>query len=178
MPKTRALLGGDQLVHPHACLLPKPRRDADRKYSHNVKVDHVHVDLSVVNTTRSLGGCGDNNGCMCVDDGKVNNFTFAADLASVGYQVGMFGKYLNSWSGAIQLGSSRWFANGGGAYFNTTFNDNRSPTGQFTANSTFYAGYQTSILGNVSINWITEVVTDNGMCRPATSHRPGRGGGD
>ena len=43
---------------------------------------------------------------------KVNNFTFAVDLARVGYEVAMFGKYLNSWSGKIQPGFSRWFANG------------------------------------------------------------------
>lgn len=97
------------------------------KYFHNVKIGSVEVDLSVVNTTKSGGGCGaQNNGCMCVDDKKVNAATFAVDLARVGYKVGMFGKYLNSWSGKIQPGFSRWFANGGGAYFNTTFNDVRS----------------------------------------------------
>lgn len=97
------------------------------KYFHNVKIGSVEVDLSVVNTTKSGGGCGaQNNGCMCVDDEKVNAATFAVDLARVGYKVGMFGKYLNSWSGKIQPGFSRWFANGGGAYFNTTFNDVRS----------------------------------------------------
>lgn len=36
------------------------------KYFHNVRIDQVHVDLSVVNTTKSSGGCGDHNGCMCV----------------------------------------------------------------------------------------------------------------
>jgi N-acetylglucosamine-6-sulfatase len=109
---------------------------------------------------------------MCVDDAKVNTVTFAVDLADVGYKVGMFGKYLNSWSGKIQPGFSRWFANGGGNYFNTSFNDDRSPTGMFHANASFYAGYQTSILGNVSINWIKEVVTKNGTAGAGYKHPP------
>ena len=70
----------------------------------------------------------------------------------------MFGKHLNNCPKTIQPGFARWFANGGGNFFNTQFFDDRSPTGTFTANSSFYAGYQTSILGNVSINWIREIV--------------------
>ena len=62
--------------------------------------------------------------------------------------------------------------NGGGAYFNTSFNDDRSPTGTFVANKSFYSGYQTSILGNVSINWIKEVVTKNGTAGPGYEHPP------
>lgn len=177
MPKTRKLLGDggaratNWFIHTPVCC-PSRGETLTGKYFHNLKVDEVHVDLSVVNTTKSSGGCGDNNGCMCVDDDKVNNFTFAADLAKVGYKVGMFGKYLNSWSGKIQPGFSRWFANGGGAYFNTSFNDDRSPTGQFVASPSFYAGYQTSILGNVSINWIKEIVTNNGTAGSGYTHPP------
>ena len=177
MAKTRALLGDggaratSWYIHTPVCC-PSRAETLTGKYFHNVRVDHVHVDLGVVNTTRSSGGCGDSNGCMCVADDKVNNYTFAADLARAGYEVGMFGKYLNSWSGKIQPGFSRWFANGGGSYFNTTFNDDRSPTGLFHANASFYAGYQTSILGNVSINWIREIVTQNGTARGGHPHPP------
>jgi N-acetylglucosamine-6-sulfatase len=177
MPKTRKLLGdgGARATHwyihtPVCC--PSRAETLTGRYFHNLKVDRVHVDLSVVNTTRSSGGCGNNNGCMCVDDDKVNNVTFAASLAKVGYKVGMFGKYLNSWSGKIQPGFSRWFANGGGAYFNTSFNDDRSPTGHFVANASFYAGYQTSILGNVSIDWIREIVTKNHTAGAGYTHPP------
>ena len=177
LPKTRKLLGQEGasatnwFIHTPVCC-PSRAETLTGKYFHNIKVDQVHVDLSVINTTKSSGGCGDHNGCMCVDDDKVNNFTFAVDLARVGYRVGMFGKYLNSWSGKIQPGFSRWFANGGGAYFNTSFNDDRSPTGKFHANKSFYSGYQTSILGNVSINWIKEIVTNNGTAGKGYVHAP------
>lgn len=120
MPKTRRLLGDggavatNWFIHTPVCC-PSRAETLTGKFFHNIKVDNVHVDLSVVNTSKSGGGCS-NNGCMCVDDDKVNSVTFAADLARVGYQVGMFGKYLNSWDGKIQPGFSRWFANGVYAY--------------------------------------------------------------
>merc|ERR1712232_1002562 len=131
------------------------------RFFHNVKLAKIKVDMSVVNTSKSGGGCMA-NGCMCVEDAKVNPYTFAIDLARIGYKVGMFGKHLNNCPKTIQPGFARWFANGGGSYFNTEFYDDRSPTGVFKANSSFYAGYQTSILGNVSINWMREIVQANG----------------
>ena len=51
-------------------------------------MDKIKVDLDVVNTTKAGGGCM-SNGCMCIDETKVNPRTFAVDLASVGYKVGV-----------------------------------------------------------------------------------------
>ena len=90
MPKTRALLGDggavatNWYIHTPVCC-PSRAETLTGKYFHNLKIDQVHVDLSVVNTSRSGGGCGGgNNGCMCVDDAKVNTATFAVDLATAG----------------------------------------------------------------------------------------------
>ena len=88
--------GHQWFIHTLVCC-PSRAETLTGRYFHNIKIDYVDVDLSVVGTNRSAGGCGDSrNGCMCVDDNKVNPSTFAVDLASVGYKVGMFGKYMSS----------------------------------------------------------------------------------
>ena len=167
MPKTRRLLGDAGLtsssmyIHTPVCC-PSRAETLTGRFFHNVKLDSI-----VQQPGRELGGGCMANGCMCVDEDKVNPVSFAVDLANIGYEVGMFGKHLNNCPKTKPPGFSRWFANGGGDFFNTTFFDDRAASGVTKTNASYYAGYQTSILGNVSINWIEELAA-----RPASQRKP------
>merc|ERR1711871_214493 len=99
---------------------------------------------------------------MHVDEGLVNNFTFARALQEQGgYRVGMFGKYLNNCPSDPPPGFDAWFANGGGNYFNPSFavrNIDGLPDGSFHANeSSRFGNYSTALIGNYSIEWIKKV---------------------
>eukprot|EP00937_MAST-01D_sp_MAST-1D-sp2_P000673 g673.t1 len=161
MPQTRRLLGNAGLtsdamyIHTPVCC-PSRAETLTGRFFHNVKLDAITIRPGAQNG----GGCMA-NGCMCVDEQKVNPVSFAVDLANVGYDVGMFGKHLNNCPQTMPPGFSRWFANGGGDFFNTTFFDDRATGGVTRTNASFHAGYQTSILGNVSLAWIEERVAAN-----------------
>ena len=107
------------------------------------------------------GGCiGNGNGCMCVNISLVNDDSFPMYLKAAGYQVGMFGKQLNDCVKQMPSGYDRWFANGGGEYTGSgcSFYDNESPTGSTScaewANKTGNYPYETSVIGNATIEWI------------------------
>ena len=130
------------------------------RFFHNVKLDAI-----TIHDDRNGGGCMA-NGCMCVDVDKVNPVSFAVDLQAAGYEVGMFGKHLNQCPAAMPPGFSRWFANGGGTFMDCKYYDDRAPGGVNQTNSSLYAGYQTSQLGNVSMAWIEERVRSPGPRAP------------
>jgi arylsulfatase A-like enzyme len=68
MPKTRMLLGefgataSNWFIHTSVCC-PSRAETLTGRYFHSLKMDKIKVDLSVVNTSRSGGGCL-NNGCI------------------------------------------------------------------------------------------------------------------
>jgi hypothetical protein len=104
---------------------------------------------------------------MHVDEGLVNNQTFAVKLADAGYVVGFFGKTLNNCPLLPFAGVSAWLANGGGSYNNPSFaikGIDGLPDGMlhFDANHTATLGllgssYSTSVIGNYSLEWIKKV---------------------
>jgi N-acetylglucosamine-6-sulfatase len=97
---------------------------------------------------------------MHVDEGKVNNYTFAPALKQAGYTVGMFGKYLNECPGTPPIGWDVWLANGGGNYFNPEFavkNVDGLPDSSNSKHFPLGANYTTSVVGNYSIEWINKV---------------------
>ena len=58
---------------------------------------------------------------MHIDEGKVNNQTFARYLHERGYVVGMFGKYLNNNPKDAPPGIDAYMTNGGGTYYSPQF---------------------------------------------------------
>ncbi|KAJ8603911.1 hypothetical protein CTAYLR_009712 [Chrysophaeum taylorii] len=117
-------------------------------------------------------------GCMHVDEGKVNNYTFAALLtATYNYAMAYFGKHLNQCPSRPPKGfdcatGCRWFAYGGGpdndpgSYVNASFHDwvdgAEHPIDRYHAAPGLYeadpngefSGYTTSILFNKSLAWL------------------------
>ena len=101
-------------------------------------------------------------GCMHIDEGKVNNQTFALYLHERGYTVGMFGKYLNSNPKVAPLGIDAYMTNGGGTYyspqFDTTGVADLAPyymkDGGWRGNG---SDYTTAVVGNASLSWIKKV---------------------
>ena len=76
----------------------------------------------------------------------------------------MFGKHLNHCPSSMQAGFDRWFANDGGDYVGKEckFWDNEAPSGTITcdevqAASGYGAGYETSVIGNKTVDWIKKV---------------------
>lgn len=76
----------------------------------------------------------------------------------------MFGKHLNQCPSSMQAGFDRWFANDGGNYVgpDCAFWDNEAATGTITCDqvqtaSGYGAGYETSVIGNKTIDWIKKV---------------------
>jgi arylsulfatase A-like enzyme len=112
------------------------------------------------------GGCRatNGNGCMCVNTTLVNTDSFPMYLTAAGYTVGMFGKHLNQCPSTMPAGFDRWFANDGGNYVgpNCKFFDNEAPGGSITCEqvqnqSGYGAGYETSVIGNKTVEWIKKV---------------------
>lgn len=130
-------------------------------------------------------GSGRTGACMHTDDLKVQDNTFAKYLAPAGYKVGLFGKYLNNWDfevrhcpftvhlvtchclslsfhGAAQVvpqGFDAWLANGGGDYFGPQFQTKDAGGGIPDGSYTFpLVNYTTSVVGNMSIEFIRKVV--------------------
>lgn len=109
---------------------------------------------------------------MHVDENRVHNYTFATKLSAAGYKVGIFGKYLNSHDlpeqTAVDPGFDAWLVNGGGSYNNPFFHASGiSPfvpeikDGRWRANTSYGAAYTTSVVGNVSVEWIRHTVRRN-----------------
>lgn len=129
----------------------------------------------------NAGGCeSGGNGCMCVNDTLVNQDSFPMYLKSAGYTVGMFGKHLNNCPRTMPSGFDRWFANGGGDYNGPScmFYDNESPTGSITCDqvqkrSGYGAGYETSVIGNKTVEWINSVASAK---TPSVPTAPGTAG--
>ena len=112
--------------------------------------------------------------CMYVDvDADVNHQFYSQDyfarrFKDMGYTVGMFGKHLNNYNTKEPPpGVDRWFVNGGGEYLNPSFTSAEpgvEPTELHFNNCTWPNGnsidcYSTSIIGNVSLSWISDQVT-------------------
>jgi N-acetylglucosamine-6-sulfatase len=105
--------------------------------------------------------------CMHIDEGLVNNQTFAHVLAEGGYTVGFFGKTLNNCPLKPFTGVDAWLANGGGEYDDPSFaisGIDGLPDGllKFDKNNTerlnlLGSQYSTSVIGNYSLNWVKKV---------------------
>jgi N-acetylglucosamine-6-sulfatase len=105
--------------------------------------------------------------CMHIDEGRVNNQTFALNLKNQGYTVGFFGKTLNNCPELPFNGVNAWLANGGGEYNNPEFaiygieglsngmlkfNENNTQSMHLLGSM-----YSTSVIGNYSLNWVKKV---------------------
>lgn len=126
---------------------------------------------------------------MHVDESKVHDYSYARRLSesAANYSCGLFGKYLNAMpyrnkassdepatatEGDINIdadlppvvprGWSAWLANGGGDYIAPSFAVSGVPGVKDSSN--FQTGpdnYTTSVIGNLSIAWISEHVATN-----------------
>ena len=82
-------------------------------------------------------------------------------LASAGFAVGVFGKYLNQMPStppaALQNRSMghEWLANGGGDYFSPSFQRLNGSYERFAEGGRF-GGYSTAVIGNLSARWVAE----------------------
>ena len=92
---------------------------------------------------------------------------FARHFNDMGYTVGIFGKHLNNYNTKeAPPGVERWFINGGGEYLNPSFSSAEprvEPTEVRYDNCTLPNGistdcYSTSVIGNVSLSWISDQV--------------------
>jgi len=136
------------------------------RYFHNIRVDQP----------------GD-RGCMSVKVDAALNSTFYADyyfaptLQQAGYSVGIFGKHLNNANPVCPPpGVDMWFANGGGNYYAPTFSwasAGNLPEAGVTFNNCTYgvagssACYSTSVIGNVSLAWVKDIVA-----QPEATRKP------
>ena len=112
--------------------------------------------------------------CMYVDvDADVKHKFYSEDYFArhfkdmMGYTVGIFGKHLNNYNTKeAPPGVERWFINGGGEYLNPSFSSAEpgvEPTEVQYDNCTLPNGtsidcYSTSVIGNVSLSWISDQV--------------------
>ena len=178
MPKTKALLqdkGAMALnffIHTPICC-PSRSELLTGMYFHNIK------------SPANRPGQPRNGSCMHTDDLKVQESVFAKYLGGAGYTAGMFGKYLNSWDFTVvpkgfDCPTCAWMANGGGNYYSPAFVTKNAgagipdclgghPGGQLDASTNAACApagdfqfpmenYTTSVVGNVSIEWIRKVV--------------------
>jgi len=104
-----------------------------------------------------------------VDIHRLYDSTFSVHLHDAGYQVGIFGKFLNvapnnDWT-VPPAGVDAWLANGGGAYTRPEFGASglapfsgiddgmvRFPTKDITT------AYTTAVVGNMTLQWIRHIV--------------------
>jgi arylsulfatase A-like enzyme len=98
MQKTQSLLvekgatANQWFIHTPICC-PSRSELVTGRYYHNLK---------------TTGG-----GCMHINEGLVNNQTFARTMSENGYTVGMFGKYLNNNPKTAPIGIDAYMTNGG-----------------------------------------------------------------
>ena len=101
---------------------------------------------------------------MHINEGLVNNQTFARTLSENGWTVGMFGKYLNNNPKTPPIGIDAYMTNGGGNYENPQFDtagiSDLAPWHVPDGGHVFGGNYTTSVVGNVSIAWIKKVAPD------------------
>jgi N-acetylglucosamine-6-sulfatase len=146
MPKTQKLLveagtmAENWFIHTPICC-PSRSELVTGRYYHNLK---------------QQGG-----GCMHINEGLVNNETFARTLSENGWTVGMFGKYLNNNPKLPPIGIDAYFTNGGGTYnspqFDTKGVSDLGPWHVPDGGHVFKGNYTTSVVGNMSIAWIRKV---------------------
>jgi N-acetylglucosamine-6-sulfatase len=124
---------------------------------------------------------GRGGACMHTDSRKVNENTFAKYLQAAGYTVGMFGKYLNKVPTYVPPGFDAWLANGGGDYYGPAFATlnagegvpDSCPVDGGNCSAPFkfpLVNYTTSVVGNLSIQWIRKVVDSTASAEAA--HKP------
>lgn len=147
MPKTQKVLveagvtAENWFIHTPICC-PSRSELVTGRYFHNLK---------------KTGG-----GCMHIDEGKVNNQTFAYYLHRQGYTVGMFGKYLNQNPHEPPEGIDAYMTNGGGQYFGPEFDTKGvSDLAPYHMKDGTWKGtaqdYTTAVVGNMSMSWIKKV---------------------
>lgn len=157
MRKTQQLLAQqgatakNWMIHTPVCC-PSRSELLTGRYFHNIR-----------NGKASDRGCMHVNVTADLDHPFYSSWYFATHLQQAGYTVGIFGKHLNGRNPTCPPpGVDRWFANGGGDYYNPEFSwasaGTQSSDVQFK-NCTYNNGacYSTSVIGNVSLNWIKEV---------------------
>ena len=167
MPKTKALLADkgatatNWFIHTPICC-PSRSQLVSGRYFHNIK---------------GVGG----GTCMHVNENVVNNQSFALDLHGAGYEVGMFGKYLNNNPKAPPAGIGAYMTNGGGTYFAPQFDTAgvsdlppyHMADGGWKGNG---SDYTTSVVGNVSMAWLRKVAQGArpwfGYFAPKACHEP------
>ncbi|KAL1520140.1 hypothetical protein AB1Y20_023612 [Prymnesium parvum] len=153
MPKARALLAHAGATatrfyaHTPICC-PSRAELLTGRYLHNLKVRPAAQPRAV-------------SVCMHVNESRVLDHSFAASLAEAGYHVGMFGKFLNNvpdWTQPAR-GFSAWLANGGGDYIAPKFGAANLAFAGIEDGEVQYGedAYTTSIVGNVSNEWIRHV---------------------
>eukprot|EP00658_Telonema_sp_P-2_P079456 TRINITY_DN7683_c0_g1_i12.p1 TRINITY_DN7683_c0_g1~~TRINITY_DN7683_c0_g1_i12.p1 ORF type:complete len:451 (+),score=97.42 TRINITY_DN7683_c0_g1_i12:219-1571(+) len=170
MPRTKALLAEQGatatnfFIHTPICC-PSRSELLSGRYFHNLK--------------RTVAGDSGDIICMHINETKVNNATFARSLSEqAGYSVGMFGKYLNNVPSTVPPGFDAWLANGGGNYIAPEFNTAGLswagiPDGTWKGS---VDNYTTSVVGNLSLAWITRKVKDEtpffAYIAPKAAHEP------
>jgi N-acetylglucosamine-6-sulfatase len=119
------------------------------------------------------------NTVMHVNYTFVNANTFARTLKEkAGYTTGLFGKYVNSMPKSVPPGFDAWLANAGGDYVGPHFqtkNIDGLPDGGFKFSNS-PGNYSTSVIGNISINWIKKVAKQGkpffAYIAPKAAHEP------
>jgi N-acetylglucosamine-6-sulfatase len=137
MPKTRSVLGDKGMSFSNAFVsnaLCCPTRATIMRgqYSHNTGVWTNKGSNGGVQAYRNEGNEKDN---------------MATRLDAAGYRTGLFGKYLNEYSGTKDKprGWDRWFAHAGGAsYYNYKINDD----GRIIHYGSTSADYETDVIAN------------------------------
>jgi N-acetylglucosamine-6-sulfatase len=128
------------------------------RYYHNLKTNNptdkgcMHMNVSLLLNTSNFYG----------------DQYFAPYLQKAGYTVGIFGKHLNNGYTPNNpmcppAGVDKWFANGGGSYYNPEFNaasagGTAAPANFKNCSASGGGCYSTSVIGNHSIAWIKSVI--------------------
>jgi len=164
MPQTKRLMqdlgayAENWYIHTPICS-PSRSELLTGRYFHNIKMPGATV--------------------MHVNYTFVNARTFARVLKEdAGYTTGMFGKYLNEMPKTVPPGFDAWLANAGGNYVGPHFQTKNIagfPDGGVTF-SNDPSNYSTSVIGNISINWIKSVAKRGkpffAYIAPKAAHEP------